>query len=72
MIKDNQQTAFQLNRRQKWSRCAGPLYSEHSDGETRPAPDEGAKLIQAFLKIADPKIRALIVELTEAFTETKK
>lgn len=48
------------------------VFFEHSDGETRPAPDEGARLIQAFLKIADPKIRALIVELTEAFTETKK
>jgi transposase-like protein len=23
--KDNQQTDFQLSRRQKWSRCAGPL-----------------------------------------------
>jgi hypothetical protein len=27
LIKDNQQTAFQLNRRQKWSRWAGPLQS---------------------------------------------
>jgi hypothetical protein len=26
LIKDNQQTAFQLNHRQKWSRCAGPLH----------------------------------------------
>ena len=26
MIKDNQQTVFQLNRRQKRSRCAGPLH----------------------------------------------
>ncbi len=25
VIKDNQQTDFQLSRRQKWSRCAGPL-----------------------------------------------
>jgi hypothetical protein len=24
--KDNQQTDFQLSRRQKWSRCAGPLH----------------------------------------------
>ena len=29
LIKDNQQTAFQLNRRQKRSRCAGPLQSTH-------------------------------------------
>ena len=26
LIKDNQQTAFQLNHRQKRSRCAGPLH----------------------------------------------
>src|SRR5271165_7526851 len=28
LIKDNQQTAFQLNRRQKRSRCAGPLHTD--------------------------------------------
>ena len=27
LIKDNQQTLFQLSRRQIWSRCAGPLHS---------------------------------------------
>ena len=26
--KDNWQTDFQLSRRQKWSRCAGPLHFE--------------------------------------------
>jgi thioredoxin reductase (NADPH) len=31
LIKDNQQTAFQLNRRQKRSRCAGPLHHAEYD-----------------------------------------
>jgi len=39
----------------------------------RPDPQEGARLIRAFLRIADPKVRLAIIEMVErqSLSQTK-